>query len=140
MNVSRFKDRCGGVGGIDNIAQNAQSLVFCGTLTTGGLEVAVRDGRLEIVREGTIRKLVSQVEQVSFSSKTARSKGQRVLYITERAVFELTRAGLELIEVAPGIDIETQVFGAMEFRPVVRQVRPMSPHCFVAPLQSSVSS
>jgi len=140
VNVSRFKGRFVGVGGFVNIAQNARRLVFCGTLTADGLEVAVRDGRLEIVREGAVRKFVAQVEQVSFSGSTAQAKGQRVLYVTERAVFELTPQGLELIEVAPGIDVDTQVLGMMEFRPLVRRVRLMSVRCFLPPVEGSVPS
>jgi len=139
VNVSRFQGRFVGVGGFINIAQNAGRLVFCGTLTAGGLEVAVRGGRLEIVREGAVRKFVTQVDQVSFSAATARASGQRVLYVTERAVFELVADGLELIEVAPGIDVETHVCGAMGFRPIVRHPRPMPAHCFLPPVRGAAS-
>ena len=131
VNVSRFHGRFVGVGGFVNIAQNARRLVFCGTFTAGGLEVAVGDGRLEIVREGRMEKFVAAVEQVSFSAATALAQGQRVLYVTERAVLALTAAGLEVIEVAPGIDLEADVIGRMQFRPVVRDVRPMPAHCFL---------
>ena len=130
VNVSRFHGRFVGVGGFVNIAQNARRLVFCGTFTAGGLEVAVGDGRLEIVCEGRMEKFVAAVEQVSFSAATALAQGQRVLYVTERAVLALTAAGLEVIEVAPGIDLEADVIARMQFRPVVRDVRPMPAHCF----------
>lgn len=133
VNVSRFGDRFAGVGGFVNISQNARRLVFCGTLTTGGLEVAVEDGRLRIVREGRIRKFVRNVEQISFSGAHARQLGRDVLYVTERAVFRLTADGVELIEVAPGIDLQTQVLDLMEFRPLMRDVRPMPARTFAIP-------
>lgn len=132
VNVSRFGGRFVGVGGFVNIAQNARRLVFCGTLTAEGLEVAVENGSLRILREGRKRKFVRAVEQVSFSAATARAARQPVLYITERAVFRLVDDGLELIEVAPGIDLEAQVLAMMEFRPRVGKVRPMPASCFAA--------
>lgn len=133
VNVSCFGGRFVGVGGFVNIAQNARSLVFCGTLTASGLEVAVEDGRLRIVREGAVRKFVPAVGQVSFSAETARARGQSVLYVTERAVFRLAAGGIELIEVAPGIDVESQLIGVMGFRPLVGRLRPMRAACFAAP-------
>lgn len=132
VNVSQFGARFAGVGGFVTISQNAKQLVFCGTMTTGGLNVAVEQGALRIVAEGSVIKFVPQVEQISFSAAHARSKGQRVLYVTERAVFQLVPEGLELIEVAPGVDIETDVIGVMGFLPIIRSVRPMSASCFTA--------
>ena len=125
VNVSSFGDRVPGVGGFVNITQTARRLVFCGTFTTGGLQVAVENGELRIVREGKVRKFVDRVEQVSFSTARARVSQQQVLYVTERAVFRLVPEGLELIEVAPGIDIETQVLDLMGFRPLIGDVREM---------------
>jgi propionate CoA-transferase len=107
--------------------------VFCGTLTAGGLELAVEAGRLRIVREGAVRKFVPAVEQVSFAAAAALAKGQPVLYVTERAVFRLGTDGVELVEVAPGIDVEADVIARMGFRPLVRQVRPMPAACFAPP-------
>ncbi len=92
--------------------------------------MAVCDGKLSIVSEGRVRKFVEQVEQVSFSGQRARAVGQPVLFITERAVFRLTGEGLELIEIAPGIDLASQVLDQMGFRPIVRQVRTMPDRCF----------
>jgi propionate CoA-transferase len=135
VNVSQFAGRFVGVGGFVNIAQNAKRLVFCGTMTAGGLEVAVENGRLRIVTEGKVHKFIPRLEQVSFSAATARQKGQPVLYVTERAVFRLAGAGIELIEVAPGIDIDKQVIGVMGFSPIVREVRPMAMACFSGPLE-----
>jgi propionate CoA-transferase len=133
VNVSKFGSRVAGVGGFVNISQNARRIVFCTTLTSGGLEVAVDNGRLRIVREGTHRKFLQAVEQISFSGDVARGSGQDVLFVTERAVFRLTGDGLELIEIAPGADPQTDVLDRMEFRPVVRNVKPMPCHVFQRP-------
>ena len=125
VNVSKFAGRVAGVGGFVNITQTAKKLVFCGTFTTGGLEIAVEGGRLRIVREGQTPKFVSCVEQLSFSARHSRAVGQEVLYVTERAVFRLTDQGLQLLEVAPGVDLQREVLERMPFKPIVGPIRPM---------------
>jgi len=130
VNVSKFHDRVAGVGGFVNISQNARCLVFCGTLTSGGLQVSVREGRLVIEQEGRHRKFLRQVEQISFSGRLARKAAREVFFVTERAVFRLNRDGLELIEVAPGIDVDTQVMALMDFRPRTGKLRTMPAHVF----------
>ena len=130
VNVSKFGPKLAGVGGFVNVTQSARKVVFCGTFAAGGLQVAVENGRLRIIQEGRNPKFVRDVEQLSFSAQRARLNGQEVLYVTERAVFRLVETGLELIEVAPGIDLETQVLAQMAVRPLVRNVRPMPPQVF----------
>jgi len=130
VNVSRFGPRMSGVGGFVNISQNARRLVFCGTMTSGGLEVDIVDGRLRIVREGRIRKFVERVEQISFSGDQARRRGQQVLYVTERAVFQLGMEGVELLEVAPGVDLQRDILDQMGFAPRISSVRTMSARSF----------
>ena len=120
VNVSRFGPKLIGCGGFINISQNARSMVFAGTFTAGGLEVAVSEGRLQILREGRSRKFVKQVNQVSFSGDYAMKKGQPVYFVTERCVFQRGRKGLVLTEVAPGIDIEKDIIAHMDFTPIVR--------------------
>jgi propionate CoA-transferase len=134
VNVSRFGSRVAGVGGFINIAQSARKVVFCGTFTAGDVEVRFRNARMEIVREGRVRKFPSHVEQISFSAAQAQARGQTVLYITERAVFRLGAQGLELIEIAPGIDVDRHILALMDFRPIVRSIREMPSHCFQHPL------
>jgi len=125
VNVSRFGTRFAGVGGFVNISQNARRLVFCGTLTTDGLEVAIENGTLRIVREGRVAKFVKQVEQVSFAGHVARDARRDVLFVTERAVFRLQPDGVELIEVAPGIDLQRDILDQMEFRPLMNSIAVM---------------
>ena len=122
VNVSRFGTRFAGVGGFVNISQSARRLVFCGTLTTDGLAVEFHDGQLHIVHEGRIAKFVKAVEQVSFSGPMARDAKRDVIFVTERAVFRLQPEGIELTEIAPGIDIQKHVIDQMEFTPIVRSV------------------
>ena len=114
VNVSKFKKTVG-PGGFINIAQATKNMVFCGTLTAGGLKVSVKDGKLHIDQEGRNKKFVKQVQQVTFSGEYAAKSGQNVLYVTERAVFKLTEEGVVLVEIAPGIDLQTQVLDMMEF-------------------------
>ena len=130
VNVSKFAQRLAGVGGFVNITQNARQLVFCGTFTTDGLRVTVEDGKITILEEGKIRKFVEAVEHCSFSAAHALGCMQDVLYITERAVFQLCKEGLELLEVAPGIDVESQIISQMGFRPVMKNVIEMAPQYF----------
>ena len=130
VNVSRFGSRLAGVGGFVNISQNARRVVFCGCFTSGGLEVEIAEGELRIRREGARPKFVRQVQQISFSGTLARRLRRDVLYVTERAVFRLGEAGLELIEIAPGVDLHKDVLDRMEFRPLVRDVRRMPAHLF----------
>jgi acyl CoA:acetate/3-ketoacid CoA transferase len=105
VNVSRFNGRFTGAGGFINISQSAKKIVFCGTLTAGGLEVTWRDGRLHVQQEGQFRKFGPRVAHLTFNGRTALDRGQEVMFITERAVFALTSAGLELREIADGIEV-----------------------------------
>jgi propionate CoA-transferase len=119
VNVSRFGDRIIGVGGFINISQNARCVVFSGTLTAGELDVGWEGGRTVIRREGRHRKFVPRLEQVCYNASIGRARGQRTLFVTERAVFEVGREGLELVEIAPGVDVERDVLAHMGFRPQV---------------------
>lgn len=115
VNVGRLGDQLPGTGGFTDIAASAGKVTFCGTMTADGLEVTVRDGRLEIVREGRTRKFVQDCEMVCFSGTKARERGCEVKYITERAVFHLGPDGLVLDEIAPGIDVQTEVLDLSDF-------------------------
>jgi propionate CoA-transferase len=130
VNVSRFGTRLAGAGGFINISQSARRVVFAGTFTAGGLEVAIGNGTLRIVKEGRAKKFVGAVEQITFNGAYAAESGQPVLYVTERCVFRRARDGVELIEVAPGIDINRDILAQMEFTPIVRNPGLMDPRIF----------
>lgn len=126
VNVSKFHGRIAGCGGFINITQNAKKVVYCGAFTTGGLEVAVENAKLVIKQEGKYKKYVKKVEQVTFSGAYAAATKQPVLYITERAVFELQDGQVTLIEVAPGIDLKRDILAQMEFTPRISpNLKPM---------------
>lgn len=121
VNVSKFGPTIAGCGGFIDISQTAKKCVFCGTFTAGGLKTELQDGYLKIIQEGKHKKFLAEVEHITFSGDYARESGQQVLYITERAVFKMTPAGLMLIEIAPGIDLQKDILDQMDFKPTISE-------------------
>lgn len=137
LNVSKFGPRLAGAGGFINISQSAKSVIFVGTFTAGSLLLTLADGQVGIRQEGDTKKFVSGVEHRTFSGAESLRRGQRVLYITERCVFQLVpdpengSSALELIEIAPGIDLQRDVLKHMDFVPRIAQpLKTMDAHLF----------
>ncbi|MBP1926477.1 acetate CoA-transferase [Sedimentibacter acidaminivorans] len=119
VNVHKFNGKIMGTGGFVNICQNTKKVIFCGTLTAGGLKVAVEDGKVVIKQEGKFEKMIPQVQEITFNGSDAIKRGQEVLYITERAVFRLTEKGMMLCEIAPSMDVEKDILSKMGFIPII---------------------
>ena len=119
VNVSRYGTRLVGPGGFINISQNSKKIAFTGTFTAGELKIETGDGKVRIAKEGSAMKFIRRVEQKTFSGRYAASLNRPVLYITERCVFSLHKKGIELIEIAPGIDLKRDILDRMEFKPIL---------------------
>lgn len=119
INVSKFKGCVAGCGGFINITQNTQEVIFLGTFMAGGLKVKIVDGKLNIITEGRNKKFLDRVEQITFSGKYAQENKQSIMYITERAVFRLTPAGMVLTEIAPGVNLMKDILALMDFEPII---------------------
>lgn len=120
VNVSKFGSKLTGAGGFINISQNAKTVAFLGTFTAGGFKGSIKNGEFSIEQEGRAKKFVGGcVEHVTFSGDYARKSGQKIFYITERCVFVLTEKGMEIVEIAPGVDLEKDILSQMDFTPVV---------------------
>ena len=131
VNVSKFGPKLAGAGGFINISSAAKTVVFVGTFDAGGLKIAVEHGELKVLKDGHSRKFVKSVEHRTFAGAYAARRGQKVLYVTERCVFRLTPEGMELTEVAPGIDIARDILAHMDFAPIVRDPKLMDARIFV---------
>ena len=121
LNVSKFGTRLSGAGGFINISQNAQKVVFVGTFTAGKVSVAIEHGRLTILKEDGGKKFVKEVEHRTFSAAQSLKNKQKILYVTERCVFGLTEQGMELIEIAPGVDLQRDILDQMDFMPIMQR-------------------
>ena len=133
INVSRFGSKIAGCGGFINITQNAKQVYFCGTFTAQGLAVEVDNQAVNLVQEGKQKKFIKQVEQITFSAAQALSNNKPVMYITERAVFQLSLSGLALIEIAPGVDLDKDILQQMEFTPVISPSLKVMPNAIFQP-------
>ena len=121
VNSSKTGRMLSGCGGAINISQNAKKVVFCGTFTAKGLKAEIKEGKLTILQEGQIHKFVKEADQITFSGQYAESIKQPVLYVTERAVFELKEGRMVLTEIAPGIDLQRDILAQMDFVPEVAE-------------------
>ncbi|HEX7056296.1 MAG TPA: CoA-transferase [Bacilli bacterium] len=131
VNNHKFKHIIAGTGGFNDIIYATPKIVLAGTFTVGGLKTEIRDGKLIIVQEGKFRKFNREIEGITLNAKEALGKKQRVMYVTERAVFELSEDGLVLTEAAPGIDVESQILGLLDFPVAVSpELRTMNPRIF----------
>ena len=119
VNVSKFGTRVTGPGGFINITQSTKKIIFMGTFKALDLEEKIEDGKLRIINEGKKSKFVDSVEQITFSAEQAIKNNQEVLYVTERCVFSLTKEGVMLTEIAPGIDLEKDIISNMDFKPLI---------------------
>ena len=115
INVSKFGSNFVGCGGFIDIVQNTKTIVFCGTFTTKGLKILKKNDRLIIESEGKLCKIVNQVKQITFNPSVTHIKDQNIILITERCVFKVKKGGLELIEIAPGIDLNNDILSIIDF-------------------------
>lgn len=133
VNVSRLGGVTVGPGGFIDIAQNAKKVVFCGTLAAKGVQLQTGDGQMRVLTQGKVKKLVQEVDQITFSGPQSLMRKQEVIYLTERASFRLTPLGVEVFEIAPGIDLENDVLEQMAFTPVVaKDLKVMDKAYFIA--------
>ena len=130
VNVSRFGKILAGCGGFIDITQSARKVVFCGTFGVKA-DVQVAGGAVDVRNVGSAAKFVNKVEHITFSGQEALRRGQKVLFVTERAVFELTAGGVQLIEIAPGVELDKDILDVMEFRPIVERLDLMSDSLFI---------
>ena len=131
VNVSKLGGLTVGPGGFIDIAQNARKVVFCGTFAAKGVKLATGAGKMQVVEQGKVQKLVSKVDQITFSGPQSLVRKQEVLYLTERASFRLTKDGVELFELAPGIDLQRDVLEQMHFTPLLsREIVLIDSSCF----------
>ena len=131
INASKFGARISGCGGFMNLSQNSKRVLFVGTFTSGGgFEAEISDGELVMSQEGRFSKFGEEIDQITFSARVATAGTQEVRYITEWCVFELTSDGLALIEIAPSVDLQTQILDLLPFDPIVSDVKPMDPAIF----------
>ena len=136
VNVSKFGPKLAGAGGFINISQSARKVVFMGSFCAGPCEMDVHEGKLRILQDATARKFVPEVEHRTFAGQYATQRGQEVVYITERCVFRLRTEGLELTEVAPGVDLQRDILDRMDFVPIMKSVQPMDARLFqIEPMQ-----
>lgn len=131
VNSTKMGNKCAGAGGFIDITQNAKMVIFLGTFTAQGISCKFSDSKLTISREGSIKKMVRRVSQISFNGALARAEGQKVLIVTERAVFQLVAEGIKLIEIAPGVDLQHDILDQMEFIPIISEhLKLMEPSLF----------
>ncbi len=133
VNVSKFSGRVAGAGGFINISQNTKKVVFMGAMVAGKIDFNVEGGQLNLGENTGGKKFIDEVEQITFSGKRAITNGQDILYITERCVFRLVSDGIELIEIAPGADLQKDILQQMEFKPLISpQLKLMDVRIFAA--------
>ena len=135
VNVSKFGDITAGrgQGGFIDISQSAKKVVFCMYFRGGGLSAVIGNGAVGIEQEGKESKFVDTVKQITFNGRLAAEKGQEVLYITERCVFKLTKEGVMLTEIAPGVDLEKDILGQMGFKPIIsKNLKVMDERIYIA--------
>ena len=132
VNVSSFNGIVPGCGGFIDITYRTPKLIFCGSFTAGGLELDIGGGKLTVKAEGKFGKFVPDVEQITLNGREALKRGQDITYVTERAVFKLTPDGMELIEYAPGIDVQKDVLDLIPFKIIVNKPKLMDASLFTA--------
>ena len=137
LNVSKFGPKIAGTGGFVDITQYTPKIVFTGTFTAAGLKEEIKNGKLHIIQEGKVKKFVKNVQQITFSGKVAYESNQDVWYVTERAVFKLINGGLELVDIATGINLQRNVLDQMEFKPTIsKKLKEMDKKIFQNPIMN----
>lgn len=121
VNATRMGPVAAGAGGFIDITSTAKNVVFCSTFTGGGIKVELDEDGFHLVQEGRFKKLVKKVQQISYNGKLAVERGQNMYYVTERAVFQLTKDGPMLIEIAKGADLQKDILDNMEFQPLIAE-------------------
>lgn len=119
VNATKMGSKAPGAGGFIDITATAKNIIFCSSFTGGGLKTSFSEKGIKIEQEGKFKKLVKEVQQISYNGRIALERGQKMLYVTERAVFKLTAKGIMLVEVAKGVDIQKDILDQMEFTPLI---------------------